>query len=141
MQSLKLLLASVHSLEELSNRIIKKSLKIVRRISELADVVHASNPDLSKEQIIDKMIDTTSEWTKTAELVNNEVPNFITETDSSFSLNFEGCPFLAEVWHGDAFDKEGLEGLKMLEADLRKDLAKVSEEGLVGGYAGGNAEN
>lgn len=47
-----------------------------------------------------------------------ETANFITATPEEVKYNFNKCPLITEVWKGDAYDKQGNDGLNMLYDEL-----------------------
>jgi hypothetical protein len=83
-----------------------------------------------KDGIHDTMQNITVEWIKDASTVMSEIDNFIKVTDEGFIFQMESCPFLAEVWTGDAYDRHGLEGLKELKIDLTKQFSDINRDNL-----------
>lgn len=76
------------------------------------------------------MQNVTVQWVKDAAATKLEIDKFIKFTDEGFIFNFDECPFIAEVWNGDAYDKQGLEGLQELKKDLAKQFADINRENL-----------
>jgi hypothetical protein len=79
------------------------------------------------------MLAIVSTWTERADKVNVEIDKFVVEDNNTFSISPspEVTPFLSEVWYGDTYDKEGLQGLLALKKALTDDVALVSEKSLI----------
>jgi hypothetical protein len=71
-----------------------------------------------------------SEWLNDATTVLHELDLFIVYNDTGFSFNFEGCPFLSEVWNGDTYDHQGIDGFVKLDEDLKNQFKLANREKL-----------
>lgn len=49
-------------------------------------------------------------------------------TERNIEQLAEYCPFLAEVWFGDMYECDGVEGLKILLSDLEEQLENINED-------------
>jgi len=129
--NLKSVMMILYEINETSKKILKKSLEIINFIpTDYADEVLYKFPDLKRSEVIDKMMDTSSEWTQTAEIVSKDIPTLFENTESSISINFDNSSFFAEVWNGDAYDKSEVEALKMLQKELATTLQSISRNAL-----------
>lgn len=89
----------------------------------------------SREDALSHLQNESLSFVVDAEKVLNEIPLFIVKeagTQRGWSINTEDkCPFLSEVWNGDAYDKTEIEGLKALLSDLQNQFEQITTENLV----------
>ncbi len=101
----------------------------------LDEVVHITQFEKEEQSVIlEWMRDKTLSLIKEAECVKNEIDLFTKayqKGEESIEKNMKKYPFLANVWYGDEYDKEGLEGLEMLIKDLTMESENVSESKII----------
>ena len=136
MDNLRSVLTTLDDIKKLATQVAKKSQPIIKKIEEsYANEVLEVNPNfgLAREQIVEKMLAIVATWTERADKVNVEIDKFVVEDNNTFSISPspEVTPFLSEVWYGDTYDKEGLQGLLALKKALTDDVALVSEKSLI----------
>lgn len=133
MEDIRALTKILSEIKKLSDTIIFEALPIMKSVESLeSEMVKnlADSVSCSSEHALDVLQTITLDWIKDAEPLKTEVSSFIIKDEDSFRLNTEGCPVLAEVWGGDAYDKPDIDGLKELRSDLQKTLENISEEKL-----------
>jgi len=94
------------------------------------DILYELN-DIDKDRALEVLQDISLEWIHDAEKVKKEINRFVVVSGETYSLNIDECPYFAQVWSGDFYDKEELEGLKALYDDLLNQSKRISEESLV----------
>ena len=116
--------------------ILKKLDPVMKNIKDHNNdiVLQASKkyPEYSIDVLQNAMQSVTIEWIKDASSVKLEIDKFITFTEEGFVFQTDSkiCPFLLETWNGDAYDKQGIEGLKELKNDLVKQFINITRENL-----------
>lgn len=129
------------SCEKVARQILSKALQTMKDLREdseivddfLDDLLAKNASEISRSDALNILQNCSLDWVTDAEKVVNEMPNFVIEEDSKYSVNadHETCPFLSEVWNGDAYDMSEIEGLQALLSDLRSQLENISIERLV----------
>lgn len=90
--------------------------------------------DIPKKDALERLRTVSLTWTTDAETVLAELKLFVTSNGSGkIKINDdpEKCPRLTEAWRGDAYDVEGIEGLKELLKDLRSQSDLINREQLI----------
>ena len=148
MEQLKALTTTLTDIDAVATKIIQRSVKIMNQLhdtdSEFVDELLDDLEDmkLARDDALKRLQEFSLTYTVDAELVKRELPKFVTETSTddgqqgSYTVNSEACPYLAQVWNGDMYDKTGVQGLKELLADLKGQLKSISSKNLVNNVAG-----
>jgi hypothetical protein len=115
--------------------ILKKLEPVMKNIKDANHEVvlqgTKKHPEYSVLAFQEAMSAVATEWIKDASAVKLEIDGFIKLSDDGLPyIVFISCPFLTEVWNGDAYDKQGLDGLKALKADLLKQFNDINRENL-----------
>jgi len=136
MEQFKVYTKVLSEIKKSAQIIIRKSIPLMETIiaedGEYISSLMEDIPGLTHTQAAEILQETSLEWAKDAIRVIEEIDRFIAMPDNdTFKINLEGCPFLAEVWNGDAYDKTGVDGLRELLSDLKGQLANVNEEFLL----------
>lgn len=148
MKRLTILSKTLSAIKKTSKHIIQKSVAIMAvlkdedsasdLISNVLDQLPAreeeASTSASKSDVLAALQTNSLPWTELAEKVNAEISNFVVENeDGSFSVNpnHDQCPFLSEVWNGDSYDMQEIEGLQALLAELKDNENAVTSENLV----------
>jgi hypothetical protein len=135
MENLKGLGKLLSEIKKISEEIMQRSLPIMHLVKypndEYVIKLMEEIPELESEQALSTLQDITVGWVNDADHAKDEIDIFIIEETDSFRINVEGCPTLAEVWNGDAYDKAGIEGLREFRDDLKKQLSNIGEEQLM----------
>ncbi len=123
----------VSAVKESANDIIKKMQPVRQKLDQANNEVvkaaigkypkHADDLPDALKRVVDK-------WLVDAQSVIKEIDVFVKYTDAGFLLNLDECPFLSEVWNGDTFDKQELDGLQALNLELKKQFANMHRENL-----------
>lgn len=131
---IKALTKILGDIKKISEKIIQKALPIMETIetedaSTVVNFLERVPGDTS--HALEVLQDITLQWVKDAQPLKEEVEKFVLYEDESIRLNTEECKVLAEAWRGDAYDKQGIDGLLALKADLKQTLERISEEELM----------
>ena len=149
MEGLRALSATLTDIDVVATKIIQRSVKIMNQLhdtdSEFVDELLDDVEDmkLTREDALKRLQEFSLTYTIDAERVKHELGKFVKEgppedenkLTGSYTVNAEGCPFLAEVWNGDMYDKTGIDALKDLLADLKNQLKSISSKHLVDNVA------
>jgi len=135
MDQLRLLTKTLNEISKLSTEILTRSLVIMRSLpdkdSDIIEDIFELRQDLKREVIVEAAKEASMDLVSDAEIVRSEIKGFVVKTADGFQLNEKACPFLAQVWHGDAYDKSEIEGLQALRDDLKVQLGNTDEETFV----------
>lgn len=133
MDNFKTLTKIMSALRKKSHEIIDQALPFMELVShnEYVATLIEKFPSLQPDDAQNTLQDVCLEWVEDADKIRQEIYLFIIETEDGFRINTEGCPFLSEVWNGDAYDKQGIEGMRMLLADLAIQQQNINEESLL----------
>lgn len=122
-------------IEKISERIIRTAFPLLERLDssdeDLVEALIYNFNDLKSEEALKILQKAALDMIHDAEKVTNETKLIELEDQGMFAVRFDECPFLAEVWSGDVYDKTGAEGFQALLEDLTKQLMNVTEEGLI----------
>ncbi len=129
--------------EKTAKKILEQSLKTMgelesddcEAVDDILDALSLEDDSVTRSKVLAALQNESLKWVADAEKVLAELPYFVLdeETNSKFSVNAdpEKCPFLSEVWNGDAYDISEIGGLNALADDLKTQLAAVSIQNLV----------
>ena|SRR5437868_5627122 len=135
MENLKALAKVGADIKRLATNIIVRSLPLMKGIdsedSEYVKTLVEEIPDLQPSQALAILQEISLEWVIDAERAKEEIDSFVVYDDTSIVVNSDGCPILGEIWRGDAYDKAGIEGLKIFRDDLRATYEGINEETLM----------
>lgn len=132
------LISTLKELEESSNSLLKKLDPVMSNVSgENSTIVNEyikkkslADTQENRKKISSIMINVLSLWVKDALSVKKEVDNFIKLESAGFIIQRTECPFLTEVWDGDAYDKYEIAGFLQLKEDLKSQFNKYTREAL-----------
>jgi hypothetical protein len=129
-------------LSDIKNRstsLLQKMLIIMREIDEngensdmVQEIEYICNID--KKVVIKYLEDKTVNMVEDTEKISREIDIFskIIMTDpEKLDEHINDCPFLASVWFGDSYDKDGPEALKMLIKDLKEQIKNANEDYII----------
>lgn len=123
-----------------SNAILKLSVPVMRAVGDpdlsrnmaVAQLCQESDGGVQPEKALELLQEVALKLTLDAEAVRAQIDVFAkTFLQEGTSIETIEQPFFKEVWYGDTYDKEGIEGLKALKADLKKQLSKISVQGVI----------
>jgi len=132
-----------NSIEETAQRIIVKYVKFMKDITdEDSKIIRKTLKDGEDAGTVgQQLFEIASSRVVDAENVTGEMKDFTAIISKHFSSEkkekldknelVEKCPFMANVWLGDLYGSKGLEGLKLLEEDLKKQLSEATSKNLV----------
>ncbi len=136
MDTFKRLVKSMDDIKVVAIDILKKLEPVQQTLrqpdNEILQTGLTKFPDMKKDKLafVNAMLSVVSEWQGDASDAKREIDSFIKLDDSGFLFDFKGCPFLADVWIGDAYDKEGVDGLLELHVDLTDQFKKMTRDNL-----------
>lgn len=124
-------------IKKISSNIIQRALPMMEdicneEISEYIEMYLDENPSLDPAKIQNVLQTITTEWIADAESAQNEIAALLTSpTEEDFRLKIENLSFFSQIWKGDTYDLEELQGLEAFIADLKTQLANVTEKNLL----------
>jgi len=130
----------LNKLTETLNELSRIAREIIQRLLPLMEEINEPNNDfianlklkgceLADSQATKLLQDAVINLTVDAKTVQRELHIFSTAIiRSSKSLKDANCPFMKEVWYGDAYGRDGLEGILSLKLDLEKQLRAADED-------------
>lgn len=140
MGDLEYTLSTINKIAACVSEIKKLSLDIIKKLDPVTTSIKDPNNNIVLEGIkkypqhADKlqqeMMVVVSNWKVDAMKVKDEIDKFIKISSQGFSMDFESCPFLTEVWNGDTYDKQELEGLVALKDDLQHQFSNINRQNL-----------
>jgi hypothetical protein len=133
MDRLNKLTETLNELFHVATAIIQKLLPLMEEINEPnndfirnlriqgCELTDAKATKLLQEAVIKLTVD--------AKVIQRELPIFSSALARSTKVFKEAkCPFMKEVWYGDMYGSDDLEGILSLKLDLEKQLATVDED-------------
>lgn len=133
MDRLNKLIETLNGLSSTAKAIIQKLIPLMEEINESPNDfitnLKMKGCELADPQATKLLQNAVIKLTVDAKTVQRELPIFsaaISQFDKS--LNDVNCPFMKEVWYGDMYGTDGLQGLLSLKLDLEKQLAVADED-------------
>ena len=133
MDRLNKLTETLNELSHIAKEIIQKLLPLMEEINEPSNDFIANlrmkGCKLSDAQATKLLQNAVIQLTVDAKTVQRELPIFsmsISRIDKS--LKDANCPFMKEVWYGDMYGNDDLEGFLSLKLDLEKQLETADED-------------
>ena len=133
MDRLNKLTETLNELSHIAREIIQKLLPLMEEINEPKNDF-IKNLELKGCELMDaratKLLqDAVIKLTVDAKTVQRELPIFSASIiRSNKSLKEANCPFMKEVWYGDMYGHDDLEGILSLKLDLEKQLQTANED-------------
>lgn len=136
MEDLDRLKKVLKKISKLCFDIQKETLEVMKTIKlegkELAEDIQEDKPHIDEETLIQMLKDTSMALTEDAEKISEELDSFSAAIATGKDLNSCNCPFMREVWYGDAYDGcVEIDGLNALCQDLRSQLENISLENVI----------
>lgn len=138
MSRIQILANVLTNIERVSEKIIQKNIDILSTLrdsdNDMVDEIIDNYPDMEIEEIITRLRETAYPLTRDAEKVMEEIQEFsdnVIQGEEILTNNSEKYPFLIEVWCGDTYEEEGIQGLQLLYEDLTRQKNIVSEDVIV----------
>lgn len=133
MDRLNKLTETLNELSHLSRAIIQKLLPLMEEINEPNNDFIANlkmkGCELTDGKATKILQDAVIKLTVDAKTVQRELPIFSAcIIRSNKSLKDANCPFMKEVWYGDMYGDDNIEGLLLLKLDLQKQLDTADED-------------
>jgi len=133
MDRLNKLTETLNELSHMAKAIIQKLIPLMEEINEPGNDfiknLKMKGCELTDAKATKLLQDAVIKLTEDAKTVQRELPVF---TDSIFrtekSLKEVKCPFMKEVWYGDMYGSDDLEGILSLKLDLEKQLETADED-------------
>lgn len=132
-------------LDDLKNKsrvLIKKMLPIMKELDNhgvTSDIIDEVNycTQADKPKILEFLQTSILEMIKDAQHINTEINVFSNilqkegEEGIDNNLKTNTFPFLASVWFGDVYDKDGIEALNMLLLSVTENLKMAGDDELI----------
>lgn len=123
------------AINDVSNKLMMTTVSYLKELDSesgsFLSYVKQKSPIMSITDIIETLKRLLTPIVNKVKKVSNEISPF----EKSFANHkcdlLETCPFLSEVWSGDAYDASGIEGLRSLRRDLQENLSKVTDKSLM----------
>lgn len=138
MQNIKELSNALQKLETLSNKILKKSLPIMKDIngndSEIVNDLLIEIPEMDERTAKKILVEIITNHISDAESVQTEIEKFseiVVLGEDEILDKGENFPFLLEVWQGDAYGKVGVEALIELIKELECQILSTKNKDIV----------
>ena len=133
MDHLNKLTETLNELSHIAKDIIQKLIPLMEEINEPSNDfitnLRIKGCELTDAQATKLLQNAVIKLTVDAKTVQRELPIFsmsISQFDKS--LKDANCPFMKEVWYGDMYGNDDLEGFLSLKLDLEKQLATADED-------------
>lgn len=138
MNRLNNLTKTLNSIEHYSREILSNTIPIMRELedpdNDLVEEVVESNNGITKKNALETLRNICLELVEDSEKVVSELESFsdaVVQGEEAIDEGEEEYPFMMEVWCGDIYEKEKLEGLKELALDLKEQLQEVDEDKII----------
>lgn len=123
-------------IKKLCRDIIERTLNVMEDLktadNDYVDDVIDRHPEVTPQKALALLRGAAESITYIPHLVVTQIDSFtkhLLQGDSILSENIGEYEYLAEVWYGDIYDTEGIEGLKLLLSDLKsKDNLDITEK-------------
>ena len=133
MDRLNKLTETLNGLSHIAKAIIQKLLPLMEEINEPGNDfiinLKLKGCELTDAKATKLLQDAVMRLTEDAKTIQRELPIFsesIARSDKSFKE--AKCPFMKEVWYGDMYGSDDIEGLLSLKLDLEKQLQTADED-------------
>lgn len=140
MDRLNELTSTLNSVKKSATKIILASVPILKDLEEenndlVEEVIEDSEDnDIDRSEILETLRQVALDNTNDAEVVMREIDPFLlsmSHGEEELERNQDSYPFLFEVWCGDIYESDGLQGLKQLELSLKSQIKNVTEEKII----------
>lgn len=146
MEKLDLLTSTMKEIETLSDKVVKQMHPLMREIeddpidfiSEIGDELgYKEVPESQHSVILELLKNQCLEMLQDSVTLMDEIASFAQRiADGNISEISSDSPFLCKVWHGDIYDSTGIDALRNLVSDLKKQQQSAKRKTLVGLIAG-----
>jgi hypothetical protein len=114
--------------------IIKLSSKIVKQLEDdendaITDLVD-KYPQRKKDELSELLSQQVESLIGDAASVTKEINAFSYTIASNSPIDNSGCQFFQQIWCGDYYNKEGIDGLKDLLEELKTQKSQLTMDGL-----------
>lgn len=134
MDKITKLVSVLKDIKTVCNDILKKMIPVLDKFKdENNDILKTAKKKWPKvdSKIINTHLETVAnEWLSDAKKVDHEIDMFLVYEEDGIRFNFGKCSFLAEVWNGDSYDKQEIEGLIELYNDLKTQFSNMTRDNL-----------
>lgn len=133
MEQLNSITETLNKVYKLSTNIIQRILPYMEEISEPDNDfimnIKMSIPDISDSKAQEVLQRAAIQLSRDAKAVKREIGEFSSAIlRLGRSLKDSNCPYMKEVWYGDMYGEEGLDGLVQLKNDLQIQYNNLSED-------------
>lgn len=137
MERLSTLVKTLTSLKKVSIDIISNMVPIMSEIAESGSEIIGEISDRTGADVtvVEEYVQSlTLEIISDAEKVKAQIDAFALATESgpdNVDAKISSYPFLAEVWFGDIYEKDGIEALQILLGELKSELSKTTDDWII----------
>lgn len=138
MNRLNNLTKTLNSIEEYSREILSNTIPIMKELenpdNDLVEEVMESVEGITKQKALKTLRYICLDLVEDSEKVVSEIESFsdaVIQGEEAIDEGEEEYPFMMEVWCGDIYEQEKLEGLKELALDLKEQLQEVDEDKII----------
>jgi len=128
----------INKIVDISNKNIKKALPLMKELenidSDMVEEFMESVDEIGKQMALELLQDTVLGLVRDSETVIKEINNFsgsVIQGEEALEEGEEEYPFLMQVWCGDIYGKEKVDGLRELCQDLKEQQSKLNEESII----------
>jgi hypothetical protein len=135
MNTLSTLTQTLQNIKQVCININKKSVNIMKNLidddNESVSLILEKYPNKDKHSLADMVRTSSLNILHDSDIIRGELDDFAKSIAHNISLEtYEGCPFLRQVWFGDAYGEIELDGLEQLLKDLDSQLESISYESI-----------
>ena len=138
MESLIDITSTLKELEDVAESIFLKALNLTKSIKEevgdyIEEVTERINIELTEDEIVSASLSWIDDLVKDARIVKSDLPQFAftLQKNGVQGLDSLDSSFFQQVWLGDMYGEEGLQGLQALLKDLKNQNNKLAEDSLI----------
>lgn len=138
MNRLNNLTRTLNSIEKYSREILSNTIPIMKDLedpdNDLVEEVIESVDGATKQKVLKTLQDICLDLVEDSEKVVSEIESFsdaVVQGEEAIDEGEDEYPFMMEVWCGDIYEQEKLEGLRELALDLKEQLEEVDEDKII----------
>jgi hypothetical protein len=135
LDELKNLTSVLTKLNDASNKLITTWTKLMKEQlvdvgdSDLVDMIVKLDRKLDKNHILESCRELALKEVQDAKACKTELTSFVKQDEQgkfSVNTNHKECPFLSQVWSGDIYDSQGIQGLNDLITDIQNQTKRAT---------------
>ncbi len=135
MESLSDMTQTLKDIEDLSEKIISKTIDLLKEInddeSEIIEDIVEQIDGTSDEEATEEAQEYLNSLVSDANIVYEGIGEFARAVVRGEAIDKISSTFLQKVWYGDMYDDSHIEGLKRLQSDLQKNLNLLNDDNII----------